>query len=333
MHPRPDDASTRPVVVVLCDGERPPAERLAPLESRVDLRYVGPAELPVALPDARALLHWSAPAGTLEAAWSRATRLQWVHYTYAGVDGLLFDALRDSDVVLTNARGAFDRPMAEYVLAAILAHAKQLHLTYDLQRARTWERRDTTTVVGSTVLVVGTGSIGRETARLLRAVGMAVRGAGRTARDADPDFDRVVASSELADHVGWADHVVLLAPLTEATRDLVDEEVIARMKPTAHLVSAGRGLSVDEDALVAALEGGRLAGATLDVFRTEPLPSEHPLWTTPGVVVSPHMSGDVVGDEHTLARQFADNAQRWLAGEPFRNVVDKQLGFAAPEGP
>ena len=101
------------------------------------------------------------------------------------------------------------------------------------------------------------------------------------------------------------------------------------MKPTAHLVNLGRGPIVDEDALVSALESGSIAAAALDVFETEPLPDDHPLWTTPGVVITPHMSGDAVGWTDTLARQFVDNAQRWMDGVPLVNVVDKQLGFAA----
>jgi phosphoglycerate dehydrogenase-like enzyme len=157
---------------------------------------------------------------------------------------------------------------------------------------------------------------------------MDVRGAGRTERESDPDFGTVVASADLADHVGWADHVVVVAPLTDATRNLVDERVLSAMKSSAHLINVGRGPIVDEEALVAALDAGEIGAATLDVFRTEPLPAEHPLWTTPGVVITPHMSGDAVGWTDTLARQFVDNALRWLDGAPLVNVVDKQLGFA-----
>ena len=121
--------------------------------------------------------------------------------------------------------------------------------------------------------------------------------------------------------------MVVVAPLTDATRNLVDERVLSAMKPTAHLVNVGRGPIVDEAALIAALNGGTIAAATLDVFQTEPLPEDHPLWTTSGVVITPHMSGDAVGWTDTLARQFADNALRWLDGAPLENVVDKQLGF------
>ena len=133
--------------------------------------------------------------------------------------------------------------------------------------------------------------------------------------------------------MGWADHVVVVAPLTEQTRGLIDAAVLAAMKPTAHLVNLGRGPIVDEDALLDALRGGRLAAASLDVFAIEPLPADHPLWTAPGVVVSPHLAGDAAGWRDALARQFVDNALRFLDGEPLLNVVDKRLGFVPAGSP
>jgi phosphoglycerate dehydrogenase-like enzyme len=232
-------------------------------------------------------------------------------------------------VVLTNARGIFDRPIAEFVLGAVLAFAKRSQESYDLQRNREWRPRETLTVEGSHALVVGTGAIGREIARLLRAVGMEVRGAGRTARSADPDFGAVVPSTELVRHVGWADHLVIVAPLTPVTRGLVDERVLAAMKPGSHLVNVGRGPIVEETALLAALESGTIAGASLDVFQTEPLPRDHPLWTTPGVTITPHMSGEAGGWQDRLTRQFLDNVRRWLHGGRLHNVVDKELGFVS----
>ena len=316
---------------MLCSGEtgRPP--HLEPVEARADVLYTEADGLAETIADAHALFVWDFFSDALRAAWPRARRLEWIHLAAAGVDTLMFDQLAQSDVVVTNAKGVFDRPIAEFVLGSILAVAKDVHRSHDLQAARRWQHRETRSIAGETALVVGTGSIGRELARVLRAVDMDVRGAGRTERESDPDFGRVVPSAELTDHVGWADHVVVVAPLTDATRGLIGERVLSAMKPTAHLVNVGRGPIVDEDALVAALEAGTIAAATLDVFQTEPLPEDHPLWTAPGVVVTPHMSGDVVGWTDTLARQFVDNAGRWLDGEPLLNVVDKQHGFAAKE--
>ena len=300
---------------------------IAAIEDRADIRFTDVDGLAAAVSGADALLLWDFFSTALRDVWPHAGSLRWIHVAAAGVDKLLFDELRESDVVVTNARGVFDRPIAEFVLASILAQAKGLHTSHDHQQERRWEHRETRTLVGERALVVGTGAIGRETARLLAAVGMEVRGAGRTARSGDPDFGEIVESASLAEQVGWADHVVVAAPLTDATRGLVDAEVLGAMQPSAHLVNIGRGEIVDEDALLSALVSGGIAAASLDVFCTEPLPDDSPLWSAPGLVVSPHMSGDVLGWRETLARQFVDNAQRFLDGEPLANVVDKRLGF------
>lgn len=320
-------AHDRPVIAVLSTPELGPPPGMAEVESRADVRYADAAGLAEAVSGADALLLWDFFSTAVRDVWSAADRLRWIHVAAAGVDKLLFDELRTSDVVVTNARGVFDRPIAEFVLASVLALAKDLHTSHDHQLERRWQHRETRTLVGETALVVGTGAIGRETARLLRAVGMEVRGAGRRARDGDADFGEVVASDELAAHVGWADHVVVAAPLTEQTRGLIDADVLTAMKPSAHLVNIGRGEIVDEHALLDALDGGGIAAASLDVFATEPLPANSPLWTAPGLVVSPHMSGDVLGWRETLAGQFHDNARRFLDGDELFNVVDKRLGF------
>lgn len=325
-------SDTRTVVAVLVDGpdDRPPF--MAEIEDRAEVRYTEAGGLGHALTGADVLFLWDFFSGALRDAWPHADRLRWVHIAAAGVDTLLFDELRDSDVVVTNARGAFDDPIAEFALASVLAHAKQLHRSRDLQREHVWQHRETHMVRGQRAVIVGTGAIGRATARLLTAVGMEVYGAGRTARPHDADFGHVVASAELADQVGDADHVIVTAPLTKETRALVDGRVLTAMKPTAHLVNVARGPVVDEAALVAALREGAIAGASLDVFDTEPLPEDSPLWDMPNVAVSAHMSGDVVGWRATLARQFLDNVRRYLDGaDPATlvNVVDRRLGFVA----
>ncbi|WP_246486200.1 D-2-hydroxyacid dehydrogenase [Kribbella qitaiheensis] len=243
----------------------------------------------------------------------------------AGVDTLLFDELRDSPVVVTNAQGVFDRPIAEYVLGAVIAQAKDSRRSFELQQDHVWRHRETRSILDARALVVGTGAIGRAVARLLRAAGLSVRGVGRVARQDDPDFGDVIASSSLASEVGWCDHLILAAPLTTATRGLVNADVLAAMKPGAHLVNIARGPLVDEAALLAALLDGKLT-ATLDVFDTEPLPADHALWTATNVTITAHMSGDVIGWRETLGAQYAANVRRWLAGEPLLNVVDKQLG-------
>jgi phosphoglycerate dehydrogenase-like enzyme len=298
----------------------------------VEFRFCAADGLADAVRGAQALLLWDFFSKAVHDVWADADRLEWIHITAAGVDTLLFDELRESDVVVTNARGVFDRPLAEYVLGAVIAYAKDSLTSFDLQRRHEWRHRETRSITGATALVVGTGGIGREIAKLLRAAGVVVRGAGRRAVADDPDFGEIVDSANLAAEVGWCDHLVLAAPLTPATRGLVDARVLAAMKPDAHLVNIARGPMVDEAALLEALTQHRIGGATLDVFDTEPLPPGHPLWDTPNVTVTAHMSADAVGWREALAKGFATNARRWLAGEPLLNVVDKKLGYV-PAGP
>lgn len=322
-------AVAAPVLTVLVESGGDAPDRLDRLAGRFDVRVCDSDGLADALPGTDALLLWDFFNPALEAAWPRRDRLRWVHVAAAGVDAILFDGLRDSDVVLTNARGVFDRPIAEFVLASVLAQDKLLHASADLQRERTWRHREPRETAGSHALVVGTGGIGRATGRLLRAVGMRVTGAGRTARDGDDDFDRIVASGELARHVGDVDHLVNAAPLTPQTTGILDATVFAALPAHAHVVNVGRGRSLVEADLVQAIEQGQVGAASLDVFETEPLPPDSPLWTLPGVHVSAHMSGDVVGWRDRLADQFVDLAERWLAGQPLPYAVDKQGGFVA----
>lgn len=316
-----------PVIAVLCESaaDRPPG--LEALD--VEFRYCAADGLSEAIRGAHALLLWDYFSTAVRDVWADADALDWIHVTAAGVDTLLFDELRDSGVVVTNARGVFDRPIAEYVLGAVIAHAKGSHASFDLQRRHRWQHRETRSITGARVLVVGTGGIGREIARLLRAAGLAVRGAGRVARGEDPDFGQVVDSADLAEQARWCDHLVVAAPLTAATRGLVNDAVFDAMKPDAHLVNIARGPIVDEAALLAALTERRIGGATLDVFDTEPLPAEHPLWDAPGATITAHMSGDVLGWRDTLAAQFTENVRRWLAGQQLLNVVDKSLGYVS----
>ncbi|APU14383.1 MULTISPECIES: D-2-hydroxyacid dehydrogenase [Actinoalloteichus] len=317
----------RPVVAVLHDGTDvlPPSTELDQL---ADVRPAVAAELADVLPGADVLLAWDFSSGAVERAWHAVDSLRWVHTASAGVDRLLFPALlQDSDIVLTNSRGVFDQPIAEYVLGLVLAFAKDLPTTVDLQREHRWQHRETERIAGRRALVIGTGPIGRATGRLLRAAGLLVEGVGRRAREDDPDLGRVHASEDLLTALPDADFIVCAAPLTPATRGMIDAAALAAMRPDARFINVGRGALVVEDDLIAALGTGGLAGAALDVVASEPLSSDSPLWTMPGVVISPHMSGDVKGWRSELLALFLANLRRYRDGEALDNVVDKARGY------
>jgi phosphoglycerate dehydrogenase-like enzyme len=283
--------------------------------------------LSAALPDAEVLLGWDFQAGSLSDAWNHANNLRWIHWCGAGVDAVLFPELRESDVVLTNARGVFDQAMAEYVLGLIIAMTKQFPQTWEYQRQRRWKHRYTECITGRTVLVVGVGSIGRAIARLLSTAGLIVNGVGTWARDNDSDFGAIYDIKDLNDVLPDADFVINITPLTEKTTRLFSEQQFKAMKSNARLINVGRGASVDEAALTNALETKEIAGAALDVFETEPLPENSPLWTSPNIIVSPHMSGDFVGHLEELVNVFISNFRRYQAGEPLLNIVNKEMGY------
>lgn len=318
----------RPTVVLLtAEGVAPPTD-LDAVREFADVRECTADTLADALPGAEILFVWDIFSGALADAWHAADALRWIHVAAAGVDTLLFDDLRDSDVLVTNARGVFDGPIAEYVLACVLANDKQLHRTEALQRAGRWQHRETTRVAGRRALVVGTGGIGRASARLLSAVGLDVRGAGRRTRDDDEDFGVVVDSARLVEHLGDVDHLVMVAPLTDATRGMLGRAELAALPDGAHVVNVGRGPLVDQEALTVEIASGRLS-AHLDVLVVEPLPDEDPLWTLEGAHLSPHMAGDVVGWRDTLSEQFGAHLRTWIDGGDPGPTVDKHRGYVS----
>lgn len=324
-------APSRPTdLVVLHAGDMPPGIAAVADEPRLtSIRYATAEQLPEALPGANALFVWDLFSEALAGAWGKADSLEWVHAATAGVNHLMFPASVHSDVTITNSRGVFDEPIAEYVLGLVLAFAKDLGTTLDLQHRREWHHRETERVGNRTALVAGTGPIGRAIARQLTAIGMQVTGVGRVAKADDPDFGRVVASTDLHEVLPDADYIVLAAPLTDATRGMIDAAALQHMRPSARVINVGRGDLVVQDDLVAALQHETIAGAALDVFAEEPLPKDSPLWHLPNSIVSPHMSGDVVGWREELVRLFQDNLDRFLDGRELRNVVDKQRGYVS----
>lgn len=278
------------------------------------------------LPLADAILHWSDRTTLLREAWPTANRLRWIHAVGVGVEWAIFPELIGSDVQLTNCRGVFDRTMPEYALGLLLALAKELPATVAAQRERRWRHRPLVALVGRRAVVVGAGTIGRATARLLAAIGMEVAVVGRTARQ-DPEFGRILAGNDLTTILPGVDALVAVLPLTAETRGLIGRAELAALPSSALLVNIGRGATVDESALIDALRTGGLAGAALDVFEHEPLPLESPLWDFTNVIVSPHIGGDIDGWQSWFSDAFLANLARFMAHEPLENVVDVRLGY------
>lgn len=326
-------ARDRPVVAVLHSPKDGPPPNLEMLADVAVVRYASTAgELEEAIEEAEALYVADFRSTDLAAAWDRARELRWVHAGGAGVDALLFPELVASDVIVTNSRGIFDRPIAEYVIGLLLAFAKDLSTTLALQRRRIWRHRETERLAGSRLLVIGAGPIGRAIVALARAFAIETTVLARAARASDPELGSVLGANDLRSVLAEADYVVVAAPLTPETEGMIGADEFARMKPTARIVNVGRGPIVDEDALVEALRAREIAGAALDVFVNEPLPPDHPFWDLPGMIVSPHMSGDFVGWTRALSELFLENYRRWIDGRPLLNVVDKQRGYVVESG-
>ena len=312
-------------IVDAVDRELPDLRAAADLARLVQV--TGVEGLEAHLPELDAVFAWNFDRPRLLDVVPRAPRLRWIQSISAGVEELASPTLPANGVVLTNAAGVYDPGLAESVLGFVLAFSARL-LEDARLRPGVWPTDEITLLRGTTGLVVGAGSIGTEVGRLLRAVGVRVRGVARTPRQPDETFEALVGVEELHAELARADHVVNVLPITAATRWVFDAAAFAAMQPHAVFVNIGRGSTVDEPALIEALERGVIAGAALDVFAVEPLPPESPLWRMPNVLVSPHRAGDHERWADDVVALFVDNLERFVAGEPLRNVVDVELGYA-----
>lgn len=326
---------SRPVALVVgADAERPPPGIESGQEA-VELRYAPDlGTLATAVTEVDAIFWWRADPAWLRSVWPEASdRLRWIQSASAGVDALLFPGLIGTDVVVTNARGVFEQPIAEWVIGAMLAFTTGLHRSIVDQHRKRWTSgRTTERLAGARLVVVGPGPIGRATATRARSLGMSVTLVGRRPRR-DGTFGAVLGVDELHRALADADHVLDALPSTDETRGLFDAAAFDAMPKTARFYNVGRGATVDERALVEALRTCSIAGAALDVFAVEPLPADSPLWTMPCVIVSPHISGDVEGWEAEVVSVFVENARRFAAGQALANVVDKQAGHGVGEPP
>jgi phosphoglycerate dehydrogenase-like enzyme len=282
---------------------------------------------------ARVIADAEAAFGTIpDALLGRAGRLRWLQAPQAAPPaGYYTRALIAHPVVVTNFREIYNDHIAAHIMAFVLAFARGLHYYLPRQLRREWRREPLDTGVvhlpDATALIVGVGGIGAETARLAAAFGMHVMGVDARRREAPPGVGKLEGPDALDSLLPLADFVILTVPHTPATEGFMHRARFQRMKRTAFFINIGRGMTTRLDDLVAALRAGEIAGAGLDVFEEEPLPADHPLWTTPGVLLTPHSAGF---GPHLDDRRFAillDNCRRFLAGEPLRNVVDKANWF------
>jgi phosphoglycerate dehydrogenase-like enzyme len=269
--------------------------------------------------------------------------LKWVQSTWAGVEPLLDPALR-RDYVLTNARGVFGGLMSEFVFGYLLAHERKIFQRAQAQQNKEWEHSLTGTLRGRTVGLLGVGSIGAEVARTAKFFDMTVRGYTRSSEDCEfvDEYFHPLESASYVPQRGMLaslqdqapalqrfatglDYLVSILPNTKDTRKLVDADLLSALPPHCVFINVGRGSAVDESALIEALENEKLAGAVLDVFEQEPLPKEHPFWTTKNLLMTFHTSAPSFPED--IAKVFIENYRLYIEGKPLKYQVDFERGY------
>lgn len=269
-----------------------------------------------------ARLAWRAAAGVL----SRAPRLRWIQTQTAGVEGWLTLPDLPAGVILSCARGTHRIQMSENILGALFHLTKPYAAAAFDQRERRWTRRVSEPLAGKTLGIVGLGAVGREVARKAAVLEMRVIGARRTGASV-AGVERIYPPGQAGEVLAAADFVLLLLPVTAETRGFMNARRLKLMKPTAYLLNFGRGeLVVDQD-LIDAVAAKTIAGAVLDVFTTEPLPSDHPFWVTPGITVLPHIGGLHPERDRIVAGLWVENLRRFLDGRDLLEVVDRARGY------
>jgi len=260
---------------------------------------------------------------------ARAPNLKWIQTVLAGVDHILSPDIVQSSVILTNAKGVHTVPVAEVALEMMLMFAKQAPTYFQMKQEKKWQRFPPALLRSKTVGIVGLGSIGREVARMAKAFGMRMVATRRSTKQITRAryVEKVLPGEQLPVLLAESDFVVLALPLTPETNKLIGERELRAMKSTAYLINIGRGVTVDEEALISALDEHWIAGAGLDTFATEPLPANSRLWELPNVIFSPHVSGGGENVEELATELFCENLRRYLDGRKLLNVVDKKKGY------
>jgi phosphoglycerate dehydrogenase-like enzyme len=280
-------------------------------------------------PEADVIVNGAPDSRLLDAALPLAGRVRWVHSMWTGVEKVLSPELVSRDLLFTNARGVFRRPLGEWVVGAMLFFSYDLRRVVRQQEAGAWQPFESQELHGKTLGIVGYGGIGSAAAERARPFGMRILALRRRPELSERNslVDATYGPDRLDELMAASDFVLLSTPLTAATRGLIGERQLAAMKGSAVLINVGRGPVVDEVALVRALEAGRIRGAALDVTEVEPLPAGHPFYRMSNVLLSPHTADRVAGFFEMPVACFLENLRRFRAGESLLNIVDKKAGY------
>ncbi len=330
---------SRLVVLVLLSAEdadtarfRAAVEADPLLREHVELRFASGQEAHDAIRDAEVVCCWGLPSELLAA----AERLRWISFWGAGMDGRFTPDVQARGLLLTNASGVHGPNIAEHVLAFMLMFTRQMPFHLRSQLEGVWRYASGSQTVrlqeltGQTLGIVGLGRIGEALAVRAKAFGMRVVATKRDVQaryEADIRPDTLYSPAELPCLLAESDHVCIALPYTPETHHLFDAAMLAHIKPTAYLYNIGRGKIVDEAALIAALQAGKLAGAGLDVFETEPLAADSSLWQMENVLITPHVAGHTPHYFQRVAPLLADNLRRYLDGQPLHNLYDPARGY------
>ena len=318
----------KPVLLVMSPSDNPYLPMLNGASDRFHLK-TGVTADELADQEAEALFAWVPNRTEIGKLLTRTPRLRWIHSRWAGLDSLLTPALVDHPLVITNARGVYSQSLGEFVIFGALYFAKDTPRLLAAQAQHKWEPFTMLEIRGATMGISGYGDIGRACASRAHSLGMRVLATRRRPElsGSDPYVDRVFPREGLLEMIAECDYVVSAAPLTPETHKMFGEREFKAMKSSAVFMNVGRGPVVDEAALARALESKRIRGAALDVFETEPLSPESPLWSQPNVLISPHCADNTPTWHEESMQFFLRNLDHFAKGEPLENVVDKTAGY------
>lgn len=259
----------------------------------------------------------------IKAALAALPALVWAQSIWAGIEPLLDPALR-RNYILTNARGVFGGLMSEYVIGYLLAHERKIFKRLEDQKNKSWDELETGTLRGKTIGLLGVGSIGAEVARAAKFFGMKVRGYTRIS-ETSADIDQYYHNADLQGFAKGLDYLVNILPNTMDTRKIIDANLLNALPSRALVINVGRGQAVDESALITALVQNKIAGAVLDVFDREPLPKDHPFWTTPNLLMTFHTAAPSMPED--LVKIFIENYKLFIQDKPLNYQVDFERGY------